>query len=151
MVKTFFKEIIIILLLCLAILLVLSVLFYDYNPISKVVPSKIAYTTPENIKEDLQDEATVEEMAIENIVYTIEGSDLNIYKKSKSYNPGKANPFAVITSNENKENSKPSTGTTDNNRTESLPTEENNNINKNIEEVPSNSQNTTFWGNTGNK
>lgn len=151
MAKTFLKEIIIILLLCLAILLVLSVLFYDYNPISKVVPSKIAYTTPENIKEDLQDEATVEEMTIENIVYTIEGSDLNIYKKSKSYNPGKANPFMVYTSNENKVDSKPSTGTTNNNGTESSPTEENNNINKNIEEVPSNSQNTTFWGNTGNK
>ena len=49
MIKTVFKEIIIILLLCLAILLILSVLFYDYNPISKVVPNKIAYTVPENI------------------------------------------------------------------------------------------------------
>ena len=83
MIKTVFKEIIIILLLCLAILLILSVLFYDYNPISKVVPNKIAYTVPENIKNDLEEENTIEEITVENKVYTIEGSDLNIYKKSK--------------------------------------------------------------------
>ena len=90
MVKTVFKEIIIILLLCLAILLVLSVLFYDYNPISKVVPNKIAYTVPEGIENDLEEETTEEEITIENKIYTIEGSDLNIYKKSNSYNPGKS-------------------------------------------------------------
>ena len=43
MVKSIIKEIIIMLLLCVAILLILGVLFYDYIPSNKVVPGKIAY------------------------------------------------------------------------------------------------------------
>ena len=76
MVKSIIKEVIITILLCVAILLVLSVLFYDYNPLAKTVPSKIAYTTPENIKEEVEEEIT--ELEKTNIVYTIDGSDLNI-------------------------------------------------------------------------
>lgn len=97
MVKTVLKEIIITLLLCIAILIILGILFYDYNPLNKIVPNKIAYSTPEEIKNEIeQNEITdVLEGGI-NIVYSIEGSDLNIYKKSNSYIPGKANPFATI-------------------------------------------------------
>lgn len=95
MVKTILKEGIIVLLLCVAILIVLSVLFYDYNPLSKVVPNKIAYTTPENIKNQLEEESIENTLGIQNKVYTIEGSDLNIYKKSNTYNPSKQNPFAT--------------------------------------------------------
>lgn len=94
MIKTIFKESIIILLLCVAILLVLSILFYDYNPINKVVPNKIAYTTPENIKNELEEETIQNTLGPQNRVYEIEGSDLNIYKKSNTYNPSKDNPFA---------------------------------------------------------
>ena len=152
MIKTVFKEIIIILLLCLAILLVLSVLFYDYNPISKVVPNKIAYTAPESIKNDLEEENTIEEIAVENKVYTIEGSDLNIYKKSNSYNPGKANPFATTTidttiedTSNNKENTKGSV--TNTNTKDNANSATNNNIKNNSAE----STNTTFWNSTGSK
>lgn len=94
MVKTILKEVIIILLLCVAILLVLSILFYDYSPINKVVPNKIAYTTPENIRNELEEENIQDDFTVQNKVYTIEGSDLNIYRKSNSYNPSKENPFA---------------------------------------------------------
>lgn len=43
MIKSVFKEVSIMLLICLAIVLVLGVIFYDYIPNNKVVPSKIAY------------------------------------------------------------------------------------------------------------
>jgi hypothetical protein len=98
MLKTVLKEMIIVLLLCVAILLILSILFYDYNPINKVVPNKIAYTTPENIRNELEEESVEDNVSIENKVYTIDGSDLNIYKKSNSYNQSKQNPFASTTS-----------------------------------------------------
>jgi len=116
MLKTVFKEIIITLLLCLAIILVLSILFYDYNPITKVIPNKVAYTVPENIKNELEEEKIQNSFEIENKVYTIESSDLNIYKKSNSYNPGKANPFAATASevtnpNTNTSNSESQTNT----------------------------------------
>ncbi len=102
MIKAILKEIIIILLLCVAILLVLSVLFYDYNPINKVVPNKIAYSAPENIRQELEEENVENTLSIENKVYRIEGTDLNIYQKSNSYNPSKENPFvATISQNDN--------------------------------------------------
>lgn len=101
MVKTVLKEVFIELLLIIAILVIVVILFYDYNPINKVMPNKIAYTTPENIKNEIEEENIENEVNIENKVYTIEGSDLNIYKKSKTYNPSKENPFASTVENEN--------------------------------------------------
>lgn len=141
MIKTVLKEIIIILLLCLAILLVLSVLFYDYNPITKVVPNKIAYTTPEGIKNELAEENELKEVPVENKVYTIEGSDLNIYKKSKSYNPGKANPFASTTINTNIVDNSSSNGNTSQVENTSTTAVAN----------TTSTNNTTFWNTTGRK
>lgn len=97
MIKSILKEIMIILFLCIAILFILSVLFYDYNPINKVVPNKIAYSVPENIQEELNEKSIQNTLSIENKVYTIEASDLNVYQKSKTYNPSKENPFVSIT------------------------------------------------------
>ena len=54
MIKSVFKEVSIMLLICLAIVLVLGVIFYDYIPNNKVVPSKIAYETPQNVKEEIE-------------------------------------------------------------------------------------------------
>ena len=97
MAKSILKEIIITLLLCLAILLVLSILFYDYNPLNKIIPNKIAYSTPEEIRNEIEQNEVkdVLEGGV-NIVYSIDSSDLNIYKKSNSYVAGKQNPFAEI-------------------------------------------------------
>ncbi len=97
MAKTVFKEIIITLLLCIAILLILGIIFYDYNPLNKVVPSKIAYTEPDDIKNELEENEVndVWDSGI-NVVYSIEGKDLNVYKKSNSYVSGKQNPFGTI-------------------------------------------------------
>ena len=144
MIKNVLKEIIIILLLCLAILLVLSVLFYDYNPITKVVPNKIAYTAPEGIKNELAEENELKEVPIENKVYTIEGSDLNIYKKSKSYNPGKANPFASTTMDTNIIDNSSSNGNTsqvENTSTSAVANTTN----------TASTSNTNFWNTTGRK
>ena len=87
MVKSIIKEIIIMLLLCVAILLILGVLFYDYIPSNKVVPGKIAYSTPENIQEEVNEE--VIEANKTKITYEVTDADLNIYKQSNSYVPGK--------------------------------------------------------------
>lgn len=115
MIKSILKEIIIILLLCIAILFVLSILFYDYSPINKVVPNKIAYSVPENIKNELEEENPQNtELTVQNKVYTIEGSDLNIYKKANSYNPSKENPFASTTSEDTNITDTPNNGVTGN-------------------------------------
>ncbi len=93
MFKSILKEIIITLLLFIAIILVLAVIFYDYNPINKIVPNKIAYSTPQNVKNEVEEQIT--EIQETNIVYTIDGSDLNVYKRTNSYVSGKSNPFST--------------------------------------------------------
>lgn len=130
MVKTVLKEVFIELLLVIAILVVVAILFYDYNPINKVIPNKIAYTTPENIKNELKEENIETEVSIENKVYTIEGSDLNIYKKSKTYNPSKENPFASTVEDENTVSGSNIVKTNTNGQTKTKDNSNNSNIQK---------------------
>ena len=142
MVKTVLKEIIIILLLCIAILLILSILFYDYNPLNKIVPNKIAYSTPEEIKNEIEQNEVKDILdGGINIVYSIDSLDLNIYKKSNSYVPGKANPFAEIA--EEVTGDETGSGQTEikNNQSSGTTT----NTNKNPEQAG------TFLNNTGTK
>lgn len=91
MVKNIFKELIITLLLILAIILVLGVLFYEYIPSNKVVPEKVAYTTPENVAQEISSEVT--ETQPVNITYRLDNVDLQHAKKTGDYDAGKKNPF----------------------------------------------------------
>ncbi len=130
MVKTIFKELIITILLCIAILLVLSVLLYDYNPINKIVPNKISsYSTPNNIQEEIN--VNVTELETTNIVYKIESSDLNMYIKTNSYVQGKANPFDRISNTTNEQDKTNTNGNKPNNGGAN--------------------SNGTFWNSTGTK
>ncbi len=95
MAKTVLKEIIIILLLCLAIILILGILLYDYVPIAKVIPEEVSYTTPENIQKEIAEEDTVEPVIY---TYEVQAEDLNTYKRTQEYQAGKANPFSDINS-----------------------------------------------------
>ena len=94
MAKTIVKEIIIILLLCLAIILVLGVLLYEYIPNDKIIPEAVAYITPESVKEELNNAETVDESQIIR-TYTLDSTDLNNYKRVDSYVPGKRDPFSM--------------------------------------------------------
>lgn len=51
--KNALKEIIIMLLLCLAIILILAVLFYGYMPNNITLPEEVAYTTSQNVTQAL--------------------------------------------------------------------------------------------------
>lgn len=134
--KSVLKEISIMLLLCAAILLILGVLFYDYIPTNKIIPNKLeAYKTPENIKEEIEENIT--ELPKQNYVYEITGSDLNVYKKSQSYDPGKPDPFGAYTATTNEGNN---TGTGNN-------TSSNENTNANTNSGSSG----TFFNDTGLK
>ena len=92
MAKNIIKEIIIVLLLCLAIILILGVLLYEYVPSNTVIPEKVSYVTPEKVKEELNkaDSANI----ITTYEYNVEASDLNNYKRVSDYVPGKQNPFS---------------------------------------------------------
>jgi len=90
--KNILKEIFIFVLIILAIILVLGVLLYDYIPTSKVVPTGIEYKTPENLKEEIEEEL-IENTSQIIISYEIDKEDLNVYQANSNYVPGKINPF----------------------------------------------------------
>ena len=48
--KTIIREIIISLLVCLAVILLLSVMFYNFIPNNKLLPEKVTYQDSEEIK-----------------------------------------------------------------------------------------------------
>lgn len=93
MAKTIIKELIIVLLLCLAIILILGILMYEYVPITKTIPNQVSYTTPQDAKEELQAASEISEDQIV-MTYEVNSSDLNNYKRTQDYKPGKANPFS---------------------------------------------------------
>ncbi len=90
--KKVFKEVIIAMLLCLAIILVLGVVLYSYVPANKTLPDKVAYTTPENVEDELTTSSGADTDEIV-LTYEVDNSDMNNYENVNSYNPGKSNPF----------------------------------------------------------
>ena len=116
MTKSIFKEILIILLVCVAIILVMAVIFYNYIPNNKVIPAKVtAYQLPQNVEEVIN-ETTIDSFNSASVNYTIDDSDLSMYEAAQSYNPGKADPFAI--SADETENSTNNTNTESDTNTE---------------------------------
>lgn len=93
MAKKLIKEIIIALLLCLAIILLLGILLYDYVPATKTIPNPVSYKTPDNVKQELAENTTIDEEKV-IMTYEVDSTDLNNYKRIQDYKPGKANPFS---------------------------------------------------------
>ena len=60
MAKIFIKEMIIMLLICLASILILGVLLYEYVPSNKMIPDAVSYTTPEKVQLELNKGKDVE-------------------------------------------------------------------------------------------
>ena len=93
MTKKVIKEIIIMLLLCLAIILVLGVLLYEYVPSNKIVTDEVSYTTPEEVQEEISKGENVDDEEV-ILTYSIDATDLNNYERINTYVPGKPNPFS---------------------------------------------------------
>lgn len=114
MAKNIIKEIIIMLLLCLAIILILGVILYEYVPSNKILPEEVSYVTPQNIKEELNSSNSVEEDKV-ILTYEIDESDLANYQRIKDYKPGKANPFSTYEEKTEENQSQNGQNTTNNN------------------------------------
>jgi len=112
MAKSIIKELIIVLLLCLAIILVLGILLYEYVPMTKTIPNEVSYATPENVKQELLSSSDVDDSQI-IMTYEINSDDLSNYRRVQDYVPGKANPFSSYeTTAENTTENGSSTGGT---------------------------------------
>lgn len=111
--KSVLKEIIIVLLLCLAIILILGILLYEYVPIAKTIPNEVSYTTPENVKQELLSSSDVDDSQI-IMTYEVNSDDLSNYRRVQDYVPGKANPFS---SYETQDDDEEENGSSDGNST----------------------------------
>ena len=87
MAKSIIKEIIIVLLLCLAIMLILGILLYEYVPITKTLPNEVSYTTPDNVKQELLSSSDVDDTQV-IMTYEVNQEDLNNYRRVQDYVPG---------------------------------------------------------------
>ncbi len=117
MAKTVIKEIFIFLLLLLVIALVLGIMFYDYIPNNKTVPTALKqYELAPEAQEELNETMS---RSSENIVktYYIDSSDLSAYASTKDYNKGKVNPFEDYTSENTTNNTTNNTNTKNTNTT----------------------------------
>ena len=94
MAKVIIRETIIALLVCLAVLLILSVVMYNYIPANKVIPEAVQYAPSKEVQTQLN--AAVEDNSEEILMtYEITAQDLDNYERTNEYNPGKVNPFAA--------------------------------------------------------
>ena len=118
MAKNIIKEIIIMLLLCLAIILILGVILYEYVPSNKILPEEVSYVTPQNIKEELNSSNSVEEDKV-ILTYEIDESDLANYQRIKDYKPGKVNPFSTYEEKTEENQSQNGQNTTNSNNSSS--------------------------------
>lgn len=97
MIKSIIKECFIILLLIIAIILILGIILYDYNPGTQIIPAEVEdYVLPQEMQEELN--ATIETAEKQNIVktYRVDSSDLKKYESTNDYEKGKVNPFDAI-------------------------------------------------------
>lgn len=137
MLKTIFKEGLIVILLIVIIMIMLAILFYDYIPANKVIPKQIqAYDLPQNIQQEL--DTTINTQS-ENIIktYYIDSTDLNAYESAKDYDRGNPNPFAVYSEAQSEGTNEASGSNTTNKN------------NSNINATNNNNQNQTFFNNVG--
>ncbi len=131
MAKKVIREIIIMLLLCIAVILLFGVVLYAYTPGNKTMPEKVSYVVPSDVKKELeQGNVTENEQVI--LTYEINSNDLTNYQRSNGYNPGKPNPFSSYQEEEVKQNTSTSgtTGTSTSGTTTSQATSTSNNSTK---------------------
>ena len=97
MIKSIVKEFIILLLLLIAIILLFAIILYDYNPLNKTIPEKVAeYSLPKDVEKELESTLNEEERIVKT--YQIDGTDLSKFKKEDEYNPGKIEPYSLYNS-----------------------------------------------------
>lgn len=143
MVKSIIKEMIIILLLLVAVILALGVLFYDYIPNNKQVPSVLTYKTSDSVSNEIAEPITENEAVL--VTYEITADDLRQLQVTNEYKPGKVNPFSTYADpveNTQEENNVTNVNSQGN---RNVGTSSGNSVNRNT------SSSNTFYKNTGTK
>ncbi len=152
--KNFLKELMITILLCIALVLILAVIFYDYIPINKTIPEPVEYTMPASlseVKEELNKAVQNEEERI-IVTYEIDDSDLSGYKKQGSYKEGKVDPFSISNYENNTTTNSSSSSTSNSTKNNNVKNTINNSNTTSTKEEQENPNSTgTFFEDSGMK
>lgn len=152
--KNFLKELMITILLCIALVLILAVIFYDYIPINKTIPEPVEYTMPASlseVKEELDKAVQNEEERI-IVTYEIDDSDLSGYKKQGSYKEGKVDPFSISNYENNTTTNSSSSSTSNSTKNNNVKNTINNSNTTSTKEEQENPNSTgTFFEDSGMK
>jgi hypothetical protein len=90
--KAVLKELIITLILCLAIILLIAVIMYEYAPDNKVIPEAVSYTAPQEATEVLKE--SVSEASQVLMTYQVNSTDITNAERVGQYSAGKIDPFS---------------------------------------------------------
>lgn len=93
------KEAMIVLIACLVAILLFAVILYGFIPNRKIVKEIKEYKTTDQVSEQLSDKVDAENEQVV-LTYEVTKSDLNNYKITDDYVPGKVNPFSELTTKE---------------------------------------------------
>ena len=114
-----------------------GVLFYDYIPNNKTVPSVPTYKTSDSVKQEIEEVVTEGETVL--VTYQVTADDLKQLEAQGNYPKGKVDPFSTYV--------KPVEPTEDENNVTG-----NNSINTNVTtNKGGTTSNGTFYNNTGTK
>lgn len=93
MITKIIKELLLILFTSLLAMLLFAMILYEYVPNRKVVAEVTEYTASKKLAEQVADKVNDGKDDVV-LTYEVTASDLNNYKITNDYVPGKANPFA---------------------------------------------------------
>lgn len=91
----FIKDLIIGILIAICIVLIVLVIMYNRASFTKVIPESQDYAMPEDMLEELNKGYAEDKETQLITTYYIDATDLKKYEKTKQYNKGKKNPFAI--------------------------------------------------------
>ena len=91
---TLIKDVIISILAAIGVALLVIVFLYNKASFYKVIPESQEYTMPEKMLEEINKTYTEDNTQIVTTYY-IDAADLKKYEKTKEYNKGKKDPFAL--------------------------------------------------------
>ena len=95
MVGKILKNGIIVLLTIILAMLLFAVVLYEYIPSKKEIPTIKEYVASDQVSSQLADSVDQEKQQVV-LTYEVTSTDLNNYKVTNEYIPGKANPFAPV-------------------------------------------------------
>lgn len=94
------KDIFISLLIVAAIVIILSIVFYDDISLGRVISEAEEYVLTNEMQKELEN-SELEDVQEIIVNYYIDASDLKKYEDTKEYDKGKSNPFAAAEISDN--------------------------------------------------